>query len=461
MSSQLRANSLSFFESLVMGVAGSAPGYTIAVTTAVLIATVGHLAPGSLLIFAVPMLGIAVAYKALSKHDVSAGAAYSWTTAVFGRLLGYFSGWALLIASMVFMITGSIPIATATLDFIDPALAGNVVLTAVVASAWFLAVAVVLISGIEITSRVQVVMTTIELVILLIVLIAAFVHVLHSGVANTFSWAWFGFDYTPENFAESALVVIFFYWGWDVTSNLGEETAGGGDSAGNGGFSSVFITILFYIGFTVAALFLFSTKDAKNLTDNIVYNMAIASGLGHTGGLLASVAVILSSIATLETTMLQFSRTLFAMGRDGALPRAFGEVEAKTQAPVRAMFVLMAVGLGLIWSSSLMPSVSAIVSSSVSAVGVQVAYYYGLAGLVAAWVFRTSYRESIGRWLMLCLYPALSGLLLIGLGLYAITTFSLVTTVVGIGGFAIGILFFRTRPYGETPAVLPTGAGGG
>ena len=108
MSSQLKANSLSFFESLVMGVAGSAPGYTIAVTTAVLIATVGHLAPGALLIFSVPMLGIAVAYKALSKHDVNAGAAYRWTTEVCGRFWGYFSGWALLVASMVFMVTGSI-----------------------------------------------------------------------------------------------------------------------------------------------------------------------------------------------------------------------------------------------------------------------------------------------------------------------------------------------------------------
>ena len=34
MTGGLKANSLSFFESLVMGVAGSAPGYTIAVTTA-------------------------------------------------------------------------------------------------------------------------------------------------------------------------------------------------------------------------------------------------------------------------------------------------------------------------------------------------------------------------------------------------------------------------------------------
>ena len=58
MSGGLRANSLSFFESLVMGVAGSAPGYTIAVTTGVLLATAGTLAPSALVIFAIPMLPI-------------------------------------------------------------------------------------------------------------------------------------------------------------------------------------------------------------------------------------------------------------------------------------------------------------------------------------------------------------------------------------------------------------------
>ena len=127
------------------------------------------------------MLGIAFAYRALNKRAVSAGAAYQWTTSVFGKLLGFFSGWALLVAALVFMVTGSIPAATASLNFIDPSLTGNVILTASVASLWFVVVALVLIMGIEITSKVQVVMTSIELIILTFVLIAAFVHVMHAG----------------------------------------------------------------------------------------------------------------------------------------------------------------------------------------------------------------------------------------------------------------------------------------
>ena len=170
---------------------------------------------------------------------------------------------------------------------------------------------------------------------------------------------------------------------------------------------------MYYIAFVFAALFLFSIKDAQGFNANIIYNIAVTAGFGRVGGLLASVAVILSSIATLETTMLQFSRTLFAMGRDGAMPFSFGTVDKRTQTPVRAMLVLMATGLLLLWGSSLMPTVGKIIQDGVQAVGVLVAYYYGLAGLVAAREFHRHFPQNMWSWLVQCVYPALSGICLI------------------------------------------------
>lgn len=445
MDTKLRANSLSFLESIVMGIAGSAPGYTIAVTTATLIGTAGLMSPGALLIFAVPMLGIAIAYKALNQRMVNSGAAYEWASQIFGKVPGYFAGWALLIAAMVFMVTGSLPIATSTLDFFAPAMTSNVFVTTLVATFWFLLIGAVLIAGIKLTSRIQLVMTSIELVILGIIAIAAFVHVGLHGAVNKFSAAWFGFHYTASGFAETALVVIFFYWGWDVTANLSEETRDAARNAGNGGFGSVFVTISYYIAFTLAAMLLFTTKQSQGFSDNIVYNIAVAAGLGRAGGLFASIAVILSSIATLETTMLQFSRTLFAMGRDGALSRTFGEVDPRTETPVRAMYVLLVVGLVVLWASSLMPTVSTIINDSVDAISIQVAYYYGLAGLAAAWFLRGIYRESVGSWLLLCVFPAVSAIFLFAMALYSITTYNLITNAVGIGGLVLGVVFLRPR----------------
>jgi amino acid transporter len=451
MSTELKANSLSFFESIIMGVAGSAPGFSIAVAIAGLLAAAGSVSPNAILIFAVPMLGISVAYKGLNQKMPSAGAAYEWTKVGFGKFFGYFSGWALLIAALVFMVTGSVPLGTATIDLFDPNLASNVYLTTGIGAIWFIAIGVVLITGIELTSKIQVVMSSIELIILFGISIAAFVHSGTAGAVTPFSWSWFGFNYPAGTFAQSALLVVFLYWGWDVTCNLSEETKGHPpNAAGNGGFLSIFVTIASFVAFTVAALMMFTLKDASGFSDNLIYHVAIAAGLGPVGGYAASLALILSSIATLETTMLQFSRTLFAMGRDRALPTAFGVVSEKTVTPVRTMYLLLVVGLILIFLSSFLPTIATILGDSVAAIAVQVCYYYGLAGLVCAASYRDSYKTSPGAFIGYVIFPGLSALALFGLGIYALTTYNLTTQIVGIGGLAIGIIFFRPNGYGKT-----------
>ncbi len=456
MSGKLKADSLSFFESIIMGVAGSAPGFSIAVAISGLLATAGFFSPDAVLIFALPMLGIALAYKGLNRRFANAGAAYEWTKIGFGRLFGYFSGWALLIASMVFMVTGSVPLGTATLDLVDPSLASHVLLTSGIGAIWFVGIGLVLVAGIEITSRVQVVMSSIELLILFAISLAAFVRAASGHVIHPFSWSWFGFHYSRAGFASSALIVVFLYWGWDVTANLSEETRNDRpNAAGNGGFLSVFVTIASFAAFSAATLMLFSLRDAAGFSDNLIYRVAIVSGLGRVGGYAAALALILSSIATLETTMLQFSRTLFAMGRDRALPGCFGEVHERTVTPVRAMYLLLALGLTAIFASSFMPSIAAILADSVNAIAVQVSYYYGLAGLVCTWLYRDSFRQSFATFLQYAIVPALSGIALITLGIYAISTFNLTTRIVGVGGLIAGFLFFRPGGYRRVAAVVP------
>ena len=452
MAAQLRANALSVVEALVMGVAGSAPGFSIAVTLAALLASAGALAPGALLIFAVPMIGIALAYKGLNARMANAGAAYEWTGRIFNRTLGYFSGWALMFASVVFMVTGAVPLGTATLSFFpDPALVDNVLATSLVGAFWFVAIGVVLIAGVSLTSKVQMVMSAIELLILTVVVVAAIVHAARFGAVNPLSWSWFALGYTPAAFSASALIVVFFYWGWDVTANLGEETDTEHQGAGNGGFFSVFVTAFYFLAFAVATLFLFSLKDGRNLSDNLIYHLAVRAGLGRVGGLAASFAVILSSIATLETQMLQFSRTLFAMGRDGGMPRTFGVVAERSQTPVRTMYLLLGLGLLMIFLASFIPTVGLILTDSVKAIAIQVCYYYGVAGLACAWLFRDTRRTDPMRFLTYAVFPALSALCLIALGLYALTTFDMLTRIVGVGGLLLGAVFLRPRGYGAAP----------
>jgi amino acid transporter len=136
------------------------------------------------------------------------------------------------------------------------------------------------------------------------------------------------------------------------------------------------------------------------------------------------------------------------MGRDRALPTTFGVVQERTLTPVRTMYLLLAVGLIMIFVSSFLPSIATILSDSVSAIAVQVCYYYGLAGLVCAWVYRDSFKQSVGTWIAYVAFPTLSAIALFSLGIYAIIGYNLTTKIVGIGGLLIGIIFYRPSGYG-------------
>jgi amino acid transporter len=121
----LRADALGLVESVIMGVAGSGPAYSVAVSTATLIAAVGVLAPASLLYCSLIMFGVVFAFRHLNRLDVNAGASYAWVTKVFGPALGFFAGWSVIIGSILFMVSGTLPAATATLKLFVPSLVDN------------------------------------------------------------------------------------------------------------------------------------------------------------------------------------------------------------------------------------------------------------------------------------------------------------------------------------------------
>ena len=140
----LDAHALGVGESVVMGVAGTAPAFSIAATTATLIAAVGALTPASLLYCGLIMFGVTLAFMHLNRVITNAGASYAWVGAVFGPFFGFTAGWSLLVASAVFMVSGSIPAATATLALISPADANDPATVSFVAAGWLIAVSMVI-----------------------------------------------------------------------------------------------------------------------------------------------------------------------------------------------------------------------------------------------------------------------------------------------------------------------------
>ena len=161
----LKANSLGIVESVVMGIAGTAPAYSIEITTSTIVGTAGTLSPASILVCGLIMFGIAFAFINLNRANANAGTSFAWVTMVFGRILGFFAGWALLVLCCVFMVSAMIPAANATLLIFKPELMNNVHYVTIIAALWLTFVSAVVVKGIKLTSHVQVAMTIIEAVI--------------------------------------------------------------------------------------------------------------------------------------------------------------------------------------------------------------------------------------------------------------------------------------------------------
>jgi amino acid transporter len=100
---------LGLFDSVIMGIAGVAPGYSIAASTAGLFGAVALGGAAALLYCGVAMFGIVSAFSYLGRVEPKAGASYSWVRRALHPALGYMSGWALIVSALIFMVAATVP----------------------------------------------------------------------------------------------------------------------------------------------------------------------------------------------------------------------------------------------------------------------------------------------------------------------------------------------------------------
>ena len=437
---RLAGGSLGTFESAVMGIAGTAPAFSVAVTTAAIVASVGVLSVGSIFYCGLIMFGIMLAFIHLSKITPNAGAAYAWVGHVFGRKWGFFAGWGLLVASIFFMVSATIPAATSTLVLIAPHLVESTTWVTFTAAIWLTLVTIVVTKGIKHASYAQLILTAIETAVVFALIIGAFIQ--YGGKpAHTPSLIWISpFSFTPQLFATGALTAIFFYWGWDVTMNLSEESKEGTPpSASKGAFWAMINLILFFIIMMIVVLIVLTDDEIAQANTNVLF--AVASKLfAPPWNYLAVLSTILSTIGTIETQILQFSRSMFAMARDDMLHSRYAKIHPQWQTPWVATFVIWFLGVLLLFSSSFMPTVKQILESSILAIGFQICFYMSLAGFACAWHYRNQLKAGTYHAVSYVLWPLLAALFMVFIALYSIPTFNLITNIMGIGGILLGFV---------------------
>ena len=188
----LRAGALRIGNIVIISMASSGPTQSIAVTLAVLLATVGYASFLPIVICLIPILGIAIGYQRLNAWQPSAGATYSWVGRALNPHAGFFAGWIMLMYYCVGTTSLTVPLGTYMLSFFSTSAANTRYAVAAVGTAFDILVLVIAALGIKLSARFPWGWAIFEYGLLVGFSIAAIVgiygHHLHHTVKISSSW---------------------------------------------------------------------------------------------------------------------------------------------------------------------------------------------------------------------------------------------------------------------------------
>jgi amino acid transporter len=133
--------------------------------------------------------------------------------------------------------------------------------------------------------------------------------------------------------------------------------------------------------------------------------------LGGTIGPLVLLAIVVSALASTQTTILPASRTSLSMARAEAMPHAFGEISNRFFTPVVSTITIGA--LAIVWYLPSKLISENFLFDSLSALSLMIAFYYALTGIGCAFYYRHELLKSTRNLLFIGVAPLIGAAILI------------------------------------------------
>jgi len=181
----LKGGSLGLVAVIVIGVASTAPGYSLAASIGFVTGEVGSKAPFIMLFAFVPMACIAAAFYYLNKADPDCGTNFTWGVRAFGPKAGWIAGWGCIVADLVIMPNLAGVSGQYLVLLFDEKAADNIYLTTAIGILFIAAMTWICWKGIELSARSQVLLLGTELVVLAAFAVIAIMKSAGDGISRT------------------------------------------------------------------------------------------------------------------------------------------------------------------------------------------------------------------------------------------------------------------------------------
>ena len=421
----LKGGTLGIVAVIVIGVASTAPGYSLAASIGLITGEVGVKAPFIMLFAFVPMACIAASFYYLNKADPDCGTNFTWGVRAFGPKTGWIAGWGCIVADLVIMpnlagVSGQYLL----LLFFDEKTASNIWLQTIIGILFILAMCWICWKGIELSARSQVILLGTELAILAVFAVVALVKASH-GVTRTIdgvtyqsvkpSLSWL----SPSGVSSSAVIAglvlaVFLYWGWDTCVSVNEEAKDSSRTPGLAAVISTLVLLAIYLVTSYGSVALLGPQFATDHPGEAIYQLGKVA-LPTIMLKLLIIAVLTSAAACCQTTILPATRTMLSMGAHGAAPPKLARIDTARLTPDYSTWLFGVVSI--VWYVALVvvshnTSTDAY-NASIAAVGMAIAVYYGVSGLSCIWYFRRWLFVSLKNFVLVGLLPAFGGVVLI------------------------------------------------
>ncbi len=434
----LKTGALGLVSSVVMGVASTAPAYSLAATLFFVVAAVALKSPLVAALAFVPMLLCSIGYSELNKFDPDCGTTFIWGARAFGPKTGWAGGWAIVAADILVMASLA-QVAGQYLFFLiqgptssigsNPS-SGWVLLVGIL---WIAAMAYICYRGIEVSASFQRVLLSIEIVMLLLMSVTALVRVAtghHPPGSLHPSLSWLApSGLTVSAFVSGIILMLFIYWGWDTALSVNEETADKSRTPGRAGIISTVLLLVTYVTVIVAVqafagigstgIGLTNSAhqfDVLSVTGGAIFG---TSGLGIVLSRLLFLMVLSSAAASTQTTILPTARTTLSMAAYAALPESFAKIHPRYLTPTVSTMVMGAVSIALYIPLNYIAGGNPI-ADAVTAIGLYIAFYYGLTAFSCVWHYRATLTSSSWNLWMRGILPGLGGLIMWLAGIYSL-----------------------------------------
>jgi amino acid transporter len=410
----LKKDAIGFVSSVVIGVASTAPGYSLAATLGFIAAAVALQSPAVLLISFIPMFLVAAGYYYMNKADPDCGTSFSWVTKAMGPQLGWIAGWTIVVADVIVMANLAQIAGLYTFELFSwTSAAESTAAVTAVGVVWIAVMTAIVVIGIELSARTQVGLLAAEILTLAIFAVVALVKVYSGDALDTSidpSLSWINpFSLSPSEISAGMLLAVFIYWGWDTTATVNEETENPDEAPGRATVVSTLILLGIYLIVAVAA-------QAYAGVDQLVENQEdVLSSLGTEvfGSPLDKIliiAVLSSAAASTQTTILPTARTTLSMARAHAMPKSLGKVHPRFLTP-HVSTVLMGTA-SILWYVGLTLVSEDILFDSLAALGLMISFYIGLTGFACAIYYRREVFRSVKNFFFVGLGPLIGGVIL-------------------------------------------------